>query len=60
VGERSGTAEHFDAIGQKTIWLAEEPGVATRLKIATNSWVLTVTEGCAETIAPELSVGAAA
>lgn len=40
----------FDALGQKTIWVGEA-GSGTRLKIATNSWVLTVTEGCAETIA---------
>lgn len=40
----------FDAVGQKTIWVGEA-GAGTRLKVATNSWVLTVTEGCAETIA---------
>ena len=40
----------FDAVAQKTIWVGEA-GAGTRLKIATNSWVLTVTEGCAETIA---------
>lgn len=40
----------FDALGQKTIWVGEA-GSGTRLKVATNSWVLTVTEGCAETIA---------
>ena len=47
----------FDAIGQKTIWLAEKPGAATRLNIATNSWLLTVTEGCAETIALTQGLG---
>jgi 3-hydroxyisobutyrate dehydrogenase len=41
----------FDAIGSKTLWIDDEPGAGTRLKMATNSWVLTVTEGCAETIA---------
>lgn len=40
----------FDAVGSKTIWVGDA-GAGTRLKIATNSWVLTVTEGCAETIA---------
>ncbi len=40
----------FEALGHKTIWVGEA-GSGTRLKIATNSWVLTVTEGCAETIA---------
>jgi 3-hydroxyisobutyrate dehydrogenase len=40
----------FDAIGQKTLWVGEA-GAGTRLKIVCNSWVLTVTEGCAEMIA---------
>ncbi len=41
----------FDALGQKTIWVGERPGAATRLKLVANSWVLTVVEGTAETIA---------
>jgi 3-hydroxyisobutyrate dehydrogenase len=40
----------FDAVGQKTMWVGEA-GTGTRLKIVTNSWVLTVVEGTAETIA---------
>jgi 3-hydroxyisobutyrate dehydrogenase len=40
----------FDAVGQKTIWVGEA-GAGTRLKMVANSWVLTVTEGTAETIA---------
>lgn len=40
----------LDAVGQKTIWVGEA-GDGTRLKIATNSWVLTVVEGAAEMIA---------
>jgi 3-hydroxyisobutyrate dehydrogenase len=40
----------FDAVGQKTIWVGEA-GAGTRLKLVTNSWVLTVVEGTAETIA---------
>jgi 3-hydroxyisobutyrate dehydrogenase len=40
----------FDAIGQKTIWVGEA-GAGTRLKLVANNWVLTVTEGTAETIA---------
>jgi 3-hydroxyisobutyrate dehydrogenase len=40
----------FDAIGQKTIWVGPA-GAGTRLKMVANSWVLTVTEGTAETIA---------
>jgi 3-hydroxyisobutyrate dehydrogenase len=40
----------FDAVGQKTMWVGEA-GSGTRLKLVANSWVLTVTEGAAETIA---------
>jgi 3-hydroxyisobutyrate dehydrogenase len=40
----------FDAVGQKTIWVGEA-GAGTRLKLVANSWVLTVVEGAAETIA---------
>ena len=46
----------FDAVGSKTIWVGDA-GAATRLKIAINSWVLTVTEGCAETIALAQGLG---
>ena len=41
----------FDAIGQKTVWLAAEPGTATRLKLVVNSWVLALTTGAAEALA---------
>jgi 3-hydroxyisobutyrate dehydrogenase len=40
----------FDAVGQKTIWVGEA-GAGTRLKMVANSWVLTVVEGVAETVA---------
>ncbi len=40
----------LDAVGQKTIWVGEA-GAGTRLKMVANSWVLTVVEGVAETIA---------
>jgi 3-hydroxyisobutyrate dehydrogenase len=40
----------FDAVGQKTIWVGEA-GAGTRMKMVANSWVLTVVEGAAETIA---------
>lgn len=40
----------FDAIGQRTMWVGDA-GAATRLKLATNSWVLAVVEGAAETLA---------
>ena len=51
-----GLAPIFDAIGQRTMWVGEA-GAGTRLKIATNSWVLTVVEGAAETLALAAGLG---
>lgn len=41
----------LDAIGKRTMWVGEEPGAATRLKLVTNAWIVSVVEGAAETIA---------
>jgi 3-hydroxyisobutyrate dehydrogenase len=46
----------FDAVGQKTIWVGEA-GAGTRLKLVANNWVLTVTEGTAETLALAQGLG---
>jgi 3-hydroxyisobutyrate dehydrogenase len=40
----------FDAVSQRTMWIGEA-GLGTRLKIATNSWILAVVEGAAEALA---------
>lgn len=40
----------FDAIAQRTMWVGEA-GAGTRLKVVVNSWIVTVVEGGAETIA---------
>jgi 3-hydroxyisobutyrate dehydrogenase len=40
----------LDVIGQRTMWVGEA-GAGTHLKIATNSWILAVVEGAAETLA---------
>jgi 3-hydroxyisobutyrate dehydrogenase len=40
----------FDALGQRTMWVGEA-GAGTRLKLATNNWILSVVEGAAETLA---------
>lgn len=40
----------FDAIAKRTMWVGEA-GAASRLKLAVNSWILTVVEGTAETFA---------
>lgn len=39
-----------EAVGQRTMWVGEARA-GTRLKLATNSWVLTVVEGVAGTLA---------
>jgi 3-hydroxyisobutyrate dehydrogenase len=48
VRERCGRV--FDPIAQKTMWVGEA-GAGSRLKLVTNAWLVTVVEGCAETIA---------
>lgn len=40
----------FDAIGQRTMWVGEA-GSGTRLKVVTNSWILAIVEGAAESCA---------
>jgi 3-hydroxyisobutyrate dehydrogenase len=41
----------FDAVGQKVVRVGDEPGGATRLKLAVNAWVLALTQGAAEAVA---------
>lgn len=41
----------FDAIGQQTLWLGDEPGPATRMKLVVNNWIVGLTEVLAESIA---------
>jgi 3-hydroxyisobutyrate dehydrogenase len=40
----------LDAVGQRTMWVGAA-GAGTRLKVIVNSWIVTVMEGGAETIA---------
>jgi 3-hydroxyisobutyrate dehydrogenase len=41
----------FDAVGGRTLWVSDEAGAGTRLKLVTNAWLVAVAEGVAETIA---------
>jgi 3-hydroxyisobutyrate dehydrogenase len=41
----------FDAIGRKTVWLSQDAGAASRLKLVVNSWVLAISNGAAEAVA---------
>ena len=40
----------FDAIGKRTMWVGPA-GAGSRLKVVTNSWLVAIVEGAAETIA---------
>jgi 3-hydroxyisobutyrate dehydrogenase len=48
---RPGIEPVLEAIGSRTVWVGEEAGAATRLKLVCNSWVLAVTHGTAEALA---------
>jgi len=41
----------FDAVAQRTMWVGEQAGAGTRLKLVTNAWIVSVVEGAAEAIA---------
>ena len=47
----------FDAIGSRTVWVGENPGDGHRLKLAANSWVLSVVGATAQAIALTRSLG---
>jgi 3-hydroxyisobutyrate dehydrogenase len=55
-GLRERLAPIFDVIGQRTMWVGEA-GAGTKLKIAANSWIITVVEGAAETFALAEGIG---
>jgi 3-hydroxyisobutyrate dehydrogenase len=41
----------FEAIGRRTVWVDADPGAASRLKLAINTWILSLAEASAETVA---------
>jgi 3-hydroxyisobutyrate dehydrogenase len=47
--ERAG--ELFDPIASRVMWVADEPGAGTRLKLVVNLWIMTLVENLAETLA---------
>jgi len=47
----------FDAIGQRTLWVSEETGTSSRLKLALNAYVFALTHGTAETLAIARALG---
>lgn len=40
----------FDAIGSRTLWVADHAGAGSRLKLAVNAWLATVVEGTADSL----------
>lgn len=46
----------FEAIGKRTLWVGEA-GAGSRLKVAVNSWIVSVVEGTAEMLALAEAVG---
>jgi len=47
---RGPLAPIFDAVGRKTMWVGEA-GCGSRLKVVTNSWLVSIVEGAAESVA---------
>ncbi|MBW4717926.1 NAD(P)-dependent oxidoreductase [Saccharothrix obliqua] len=54
---RDRVAEVFDAIGSRTVWAGERPGDGQRLKLAANSWVLSITAATAQAVALTRGLG---
>ncbi|MDR7304115.1 NAD(P)-dependent oxidoreductase [Haloactinomyces albus] len=47
----------FEAIGSRTVWVGEQPGDGHRLKLAANSWVLSVVGATAQAVGLADNVG---
>jgi len=54
---RAAVTPVFDAIGARTVWVGEQPGDGHRLKLAANSWLLSVVGGIAQSIALTRGLG---
>ncbi len=54
---RPAAAVVFDAIGSRTVWVGDQLGQASALKLACNAWVATITAGAAQSLAMARSSG---
>jgi 3-hydroxyisobutyrate dehydrogenase len=54
---REALAPALEAIGKKTIWVGAEAGAGSRLKLVTNSWIVSLVEGTAEMLALAQALG---
>lgn len=48
---RAAVAPVLDAVGTRTIWVADQPGAASTLKLVCNSWVASITASTAQAVA---------
>jgi len=47
----------LDAIGARTVWVSEQPGDGSKLKLAANAWVASVTAATAQSVALTRNLG---
>ena len=47
----------FDAVGSKTLWVGEEPGAGSKLKLACNAWIASIAAATAQSMALAKSLG---
>ncbi|CAI0873387.1 NAD(P)-dependent oxidoreductase [Serratia entomophila] len=57
VAQRDVVQPVFDAIGKRTLWVSEQAGASSRLKLALNHWAFALTHGLAESLALARGLG---
>ena len=57
VAQRAAAQAAFDAIGKRTLWVSEQAGASSRLKLALNHWAFSLTHGLAESLALAKGMG---
>ncbi|AZV93788.1 3-hydroxyisobutyrate dehydrogenase [Bordetella sp. J329] len=59
VAQRDEVQPVFDAIGKRTLWVSEQTGMSSRLKLALNNWAFALTHGLAESLLLAKALGVA-
>lgn len=57
IEQRPAVQSVFDAIGKRTLWVSEQIGASSRLKLALNNWAFALTHGLAESLAIAKGLG---
>ena len=57
IARRNAVQPVFDAIGKRTLWVSEQAGASSRLKLALNTWAFALTHGLAESLALASALG---